>query len=104
VRRRQLIDLRRDWRRYQGLHVMHWMLTVTRWGEVGFAILAAVLWWRSARVRLPEQVAPVSYISLDPTLEGFADGLRRQSSLSKWAAIYAGIAAALQALSTGLGG
>jgi hypothetical protein len=79
---------------------MRYLLIAAQWGVVLFAALAAILWWLSARVRLPTRVTPVRFNSIDADLQGLADGLARQSTLSKWAAVCAGIAAALQAVAT----
>lgn len=83
---------------------MRCLLIAVQWGVVLFAALAAVLWWQSARVHLPTQVTPVQFDTIDADLQGLADGLGRQSTLSKWAAISAGISAALQAVATAFPG
>ncbi|WP_345822412.1 hypothetical protein ABC766_12940 [Methylobacterium fujisawaense] len=76
------------------------------------AIAAAGLWWASARVEVPSQF-PITVYSMhtsmnqiigeqvvstgsSPEIDNLARAMIRQSQLSAWAAVAAGIAAALQ--------
>lgn len=70
-----------------------------------FAIAAAVVWLRSARVKTPERIDAMwsaDGFAGGPALEALAAGLRRQSHLSAWAAVLAAVAASLQAVALGL--
>jgi hypothetical protein len=78
------------------------LLIADQWGIAIFAALAAILWWRSAQVRLPKHVMIITTYggTRSKDAQDLVDGLGRQAVLSKWAAICAGIAAALQAVAT----
>jgi hypothetical protein len=72
-----------------------------------FAIIAALLWLQSARVRTPTQfpintITPIGGIGTggSPALQELGQALRRQSRWSAAAAICAAVSALLQAIAT----
>ena len=69
-----------------------------------FAFVAATLWFLSARVKLPNYIRHIDEGFLDDSqpkpdddLDRLTGGLTRQSRLSAWAAIAAGLSAVFQA-------
>jgi hypothetical protein len=68
--------------------------------SVLFAVLAAILWFASGLVRMPSdlQVGGLFANPLIPELDALPKALKRQSRLSAWAAICAGVSAASQAV------
>ncbi len=85
------------------------------------AVVAAIVWWQSARVKTPDKfnIAVVkpdtqpmggnpiggTYIgnAYGQDLNNLADALKKQSQLSARAAVFAGIAAFLQSISIIIG-
>jgi hypothetical protein len=71
------------------------------WLSIGGAAFAALFWWVSATVRLPERVT-VGFGGAGGTAQELGEAVRRQSRWSAAAAIAAGVAAAAQGVATGL--
>ena len=93
------------------------MVTLLSTGSAVLALLAAVLWWMSARVDLPYKfnvhVVKPHQAPMGQPLGGIyvghayseefiqlSDGLSKQSRLSAWAAIAAGLSALSQSIAT----
>lgn len=92
---------------------------ILSWASAIAAGVAAILWFLSARVKIPstfpievisvhtmaEQIIGAEVISAgsSPEIDQMAASLIWQSKLSGYAAIAAGLAAALQALATAFG-
>jgi hypothetical protein len=72
--------------------------------SVAFAAFAAIFWFASAAVRMPNDlgVGGLFATPLIPGLDALPKALKRQSHLSAGAAICAGISAAAQAIALAL--
>jgi hypothetical protein len=66
-------------------------IALMQWTSAAFALLAAILWFLSAVVKLPP--AQITWESIDRIVPA----LQRQSRLSAAAAVCAGVTAAIQA-------
>ncbi len=76
-----------------------------QWSAAGLALLAALLWLWSSRIRLPKAIERIDYGSVSPVepksiddLDRLTNGLERQGQLSALAADTAAVSAALQVL------
>jgi predicted MFS family arabinose efflux permease len=72
------------------------MIECISWLSAFFAFAAAVLWWLSAKVRIPDIRDNIDELVND--LNSSTRALRRQASLSGWGAYSAAAAAFFQGL------
>jgi hypothetical protein len=73
------------------------MVEIISWLSAIFAFAAAVLWWRSAKVRIPDIRNNIDELVNDLTWS--TEALRNQASLSGWGAYAAAAAAFFQGVS-----
>jgi hypothetical protein len=72
-------------------------VAIFTWGSIASALLAAGFWFWSAAVKLPKEITS-GYGGVGGSMQALGDNLRFQSRLSAVAAIFAGLAALLQAV------
>ncbi len=85
-----------DWGTYREFRME--ILNVIQFGIVIFAILAAVFWFMSAMVKIPNDITS-GYGGVGGSAQELGHAISRQGCLSAKAAACAGVAALLQAIS-----